>query len=255
MFILYLDEFGHNGTFDPADPTRQHSPIFGLGGVLIRDSQWRDLDRGYLRLKANFFSSNIQASGERAERWEFKGTNISKPSNQKNKQNERFAHAVLALLQSLGCTIVAKGRVKPNGAAHRPVATYTSVVQGLMRAMEKCLRKMAGKKSGVGLMVIDQRNVAEDKLVISSAQSHLHATNNAGILRFQRLIESPLVVDSRYYHGVQVADIVCGILGGLLRYRHAKAHSKQYANLEPRFGGQVDSLTYTDGGWRSVWIG
>ncbi len=68
-------------------------------------------------------------------------------------------------------------------------------------------------------MVADRRSEAKDPTVIASAQSHLFSNSNAGLPAFTQIIESSLVVDSKYCHGVQVAEIVCGILGGLFRRR------------------------------------
>jgi hypothetical protein len=224
--------------------------------VLVADHQWRDFDRGFLRLKRGFFGNAIRASGERDERWEFKGHRISTPSRQGNQQSQRFARGVLNLLQRLGCILVAKGRVKPQGpGAHDPEALYTSTVQGLMRAMERCLRNMGSQRHGVGIIVIDRRGQQRDLRVIASAQSHLFSRQiGPDIAGFERVLESPLLVDSKYYHGVQVADIVCGILGGVLRWRAAPTHSAQYQTIDQRYGSTVDSLTYQIGTWRSVWV-
>ncbi len=254
MHLLYLDEFGHNGVFDPALPNHQHSPIFGLGGVFVQDAAWRELDRGYLRLKLAFFRNEIANSGERPERWEFKGTTISTPSKQKNRRNHRFALAVLGLLKRLDCLVIAKGKVKRHGLSHDPVAVYTSTMQGVMRSMETCLRNLPGGKQGVGLMVADQRTESKNLTVIASAQSHLFSNTDAGLPAFTQIIESPLVVDSKYYHGVQVADIVCGILGGLFRWRRAQTYSANYQAIENRYGTYIDRLTHTRGHWKSVWV-
>jgi hypothetical protein len=248
MYLLYLDEFGHEGVYDPADPRKQSSPIFGLGGVLVSDEKWKALDRGYLDLKRYFFANEIRNCGDRPERWEFKGNTLSTPSKQSNRRNQRFGIAVLDLLKRCDCTIVGKGFVKRVGTSHDAIATYTSIVQGIMRSAEKIMRQKAGRQKGVCLMVMDRRNEENDRLVVESAQSHLFSNG------FQRILESPLVVDSQHYHGVQAADIVCGILGGLLRWRKTPRISSGYSEIEPRYGNRVDTLTMSIDYWRSIWI-
>jgi len=249
MYLLYLDEFGHCGRFDPASPTHNHSPVFGLGGVLVRHDRWKDVDRGYLYLKRNYFAREIAAGGGRPERFEFKGRTVATPSRQGNRRNQRFARAVLSLLSRHDCKVVACGRVKPAGGTHDVDALYTSIVQSVMRAYEKLLNYLAGSQLGRGIMVIDRRAEAVDQKVIASAQSYLFSGGHI----FNRVFESPLVVDSQYYHLVQCADNVCGILGGLLRWRCAPSHSAAYQPVENRYGPAMDSLSVNIGAWRSVY--
>ena len=208
---------------------------------------WRSLDRGYLDLNRTFFRNEIANSNSRAERWELKGSSLCKPSNQANHRNKRFGVGVLNLLKNHNCSLIAKGRVKRH-SGHSTTAIYTSVVQGVMRSAEKLLKSKAGRQKGVCLLVMDQRSEVKDRLVIASAQSHLFSEG------FERLVESPLLVDSKYYHYVQIADIVCGILGGLLRYRHAPLYSGQYSFIETAYGRDVDQLTAKLSWWSSVWV-
>src|SRR3990172_7639270 len=108
MYLLYLGEFGHEGAFISTDPNRQHSPIFGIGGILVPDEMWRSLDRGYLDLNRTFFRNEIANSNSRAERWELKGSSLCKPSNQANHRNKRFGVGVLNLLKNHNCSLIAK---------------------------------------------------------------------------------------------------------------------------------------------------
>ena len=59
MFILYADEFGHDGIWDPADPQHRHHPLFGLAGAAVPGDRCRDFDRGYLRLKESYYKFEI----------------------------------------------------------------------------------------------------------------------------------------------------------------------------------------------------
>ena len=182
-------------------------------------------------------------------------TGLSTPSKQQNRRNQQFAFRVLDLLKQLDCTIVGKGKVKTVGSGIDSDALYTSIVQGVMQTLEKSLKIMSSKREGTGLMVIDRRGESWDKQVIASAQSFLFSKlNSQGFPMFERIVESPLVVDSEYYHGVQVADIVCGLLGGVFRWRRCPAISQKYQSIDRRYGTKIDALTRKIGGQHTLWV-
>ena len=140
MFLLYADEFGHAGRWDPANPRFCHHPLFGLAGFAINAACWRDVDRGYYRLKRQFYEVEMRrhvAAGQRPERFEAKDLS--------SRRDRRFTHAVLDLLQRHGATLFAFGRKKvAPQTGHREDALYGAVAQGLMRAFEKFIRHRGG---------------------------------------------------------------------------------------------------------------
>jgi hypothetical protein len=74
MVLLYLDEFGHAGAWNPTDPRHRHHPLFGLGGIVLECRKARDFDRWYFRLKTTYYAPEIERAwreeGKRAERFE-----------------------------------------------------------------------------------------------------------------------------------------------------------------------------------------
>lgn len=249
VYLLYLDEFGHAGRWQPGNPRHSHHPLFGLAGVAIDGERWHDLDRGFLRLKYLYFAREIRTEqvrhGLRAERYEAKDL---RPGN---RRDLRFARDLLFLLQHLGATVFAYGQAKPAGVPHSEEALYTSTVQGAMKQFEKFLRNRAGKKVGRGVIVLDRRNETKNAIVMGSAQSYLFSS--VVQTPFERLIETPLLVPSEWYHGVQAADMVCRIIAALYRFRAAKQASFQWA--ENSLGTLVDTLTARVGiDWASVYV-
>jgi hypothetical protein len=96
VFLLYADEFGHDGRWDPSNPRFAHHPLFGLAGFAILAEHWRDLDRGYFRLKSSFYAHEMaraRTKGVRPERYEMKDLT--------SRRDVRFTYAVLQLLEAL----------------------------------------------------------------------------------------------------------------------------------------------------------
>jgi hypothetical protein len=245
MYILYLDEFGHAGIWDPGDPKHQHHPLFGLGGVCLEASQIKSFDRGFLRLKASFYQNEIRqvhaATGLRKERFE--------PKRLRSRRDRRFAKSVLGLVENLNGTVFARGVVKPVGnAAHNERALYTTTMQGLMQQYERFLRQAAGRVRGRGIIVLDERAASQDEILLASAQSFLYSA----VAPFDRLVEAPLLVPSEWYHGVQAADSICRVIAALFRFRCANAANFAWAQND--FGAQVDRLNRPIGNWTTIFV-
>jgi hypothetical protein len=243
MLVLYLDEFGHAGAWDPTDPRHRHHPLFGLAGIAIECAKARDLDRGYFRLKSAFYRREIEQAwlnqGKRAERFE--------PKQLKDRRDLRFAKEVLHLVGNLGACVVAHGRAKPVGAKdHSEMALYNSVMQGSLRRFDGVIAA-AGAASGI--IIADRRSEASDTALLASAQSYLFSRNGV-----RRVAETPLLVRSDWHHGVQAADTVGRVVAAVHRYR--ADGDQAFLGFEQRFGPLLDSLTVGTGSMRdSVYVG
>lgn len=252
MILMYADEFGHDGVYDPADPNRRHHPLFGLAGFVLRAHRWRDLDRRYLRLKQAFYAREIQrqalATGLRAERFEPKDLQLN------NRRDVRFTHHVFDALMNVQAVVFAYGLRKPVAAPHNSPALYGNTTQGLMRALEKFVRATAGHHERRAMLVIDRRQERRDVEVLASAQSYLFsaADVHGG---FQRVIESPLLVRSEWHHGIQVADNICRVIGRVFAYRTDPAGQAAWQPFDTEFGHRIDGLTHHIAPkWQSVWV-
>jgi hypothetical protein len=248
MFVLYLDEFGHSGVYDPKHPRYRHHPLFGFAGFVVEGHRWRDLDRGYLRLKATFYSHEIvraqTLSGLRAERWE--------PKQMDSRRDKRFAVAVLGLIKQCGGMAFAYGSRKHSTLAnHKHDALYNTHVQGMLQAFQKYLKNAAGTERGMGLVIMDRRTEALNQLVLGSAQSYLFS-NPVLRLPKARLVETPLLVPSEWYHGVQAADTVGRVVGTL--YRSRLLSDPAYRWTEAIFGAPLDAITKRIDAWTSVYL-
>lgn len=248
LFQLYLDEFGHPGVWDPADPRHRHHPLFGLAGLAVNDNRWRDLDRGFLRLKRKFYKNEIERAsilkGIRPERYE--------PKQLRSRRDKRFAFAALELVRGCGGTVFANGVVKNSTlSTHDEVALYNSTTQGALRQFERFLRNAAGRATGRGVVIMDRRDEAQNQRVLHSAQSYLFS-DPAFRGRDPRIVETPLLVPSEWYHGVQLADSIGRVVGAV--YRHRCLGDARYRRDDDEFGPMLDGLSAQFGRHTTLFI-
>ncbi len=237
MYFLYLDEFGHSGIWDPASVEHNHHPLFGLAGFVVRGDRARELDRAYLALKMNFFRFEIKADvarGKRPERFEWKAL--------KNRRDLRFTVAVIDLVRRLGGHVFAEGKEKPVGAAGSQDALYGSITQRVLVSYERYLRNAGGRERGTGLIVIDRRSEASDLSLLGSAQSYLFSTS--GPIVFERIMETPLLVRSDWYHGIQAADTIARAVG--LTYRFRSLNEPKHAKAAAVLGPVISAAAWTN---------
>ena len=242
MFVLYLDEFGHDGAWNPVDPRNAHHPLFGLAGFAIPADSCRDFDRSFLRLKRQFFAREIERArivdGLRAERFEHKEL--------ANRRDVRFTVAVLRAIGAARGTVFAHGREKAVDP-HSDPRLYGQTMQGLMRVYERFLRQK-GRSVGRGIVVIDRRSESRDVELLSWAQSHLFSWGGT----FQRIVETPLLVRSEWYHGVQAADVVARAVGRV--YRFACTREARYERMAAVLAPEIERLTVEVNQHRSLFV-
>jgi len=204
MYLLYLDEFGHPGPYDPTNARHCQHPLFGFAGFVIPGQGVRDFDRRFLRLKGSFYKNEIQRAstlkGVRPERFE--------PKALRSKRDRRFTVATIKLVALCRGYVFAHGCVKNwSVARHSYRALYHGQMYGALRRYEKYLRDCGGRFAGQGIVIMDRREEAQNERVLEAAQACLYSDPD-----FKkpdvRLVETPLLVPSDWYHGVQAAHVI-----------------------------------------------
>lgn len=246
MFLLYLDEFGHAGRWDPQDSKHQHHPLFGLAGLMVSGDRWKELDRGFLRLKQSFFKNELEqlrlSQDLRPERFE--------PKQLRNRRDQRFALEVLELIRRLEGRVVAEGVQKiVDQESHNERALYTTMAQRVLTSFHKILRQKP-QRSRQGLIIMDQRNDHLNEIVLGSCQSYLFSR-----LRTSGIVETPLLVPSEWYHGVQCADVVGRVVSAIFEWRLCGGirGRRNRRKDEAVLGSALDDLGYKIGdAWSSL---
>lgn len=247
MYLLYLDEFGHPGPYIPSDPRHQQHPLFGFAGFVVDGRRWRDFDREFLRLKTRFYKEEVERAqtleGLRPERYE--------PKRLRSRRDIRFTSHIMGLVGKCGGCVFAYGCVKHGAhpAEHNYQGLYMSRVQGALRRFEKYLAN--APRRDLGVVIMDRRTEAQNKRVLESAQSHLFSAPE-----FRkpdvRITETPLLVPSEWYHGVQAADVIGRAVGRI--YWHRKLNNPRFKKYDHQLGPVLSAHTHSIGGWHSIYV-
>lgn len=239
-WALYLDE---TGTTDPHSlPLSQGiTPLFTLAGVALPLDRWRDYDRAYLRLKRIFFAKEIDQSSKHEAVWEIKGTDLFAPRNAKSSRNRAFAIEVCKLIKEFGGKVFGVTFVKSVKEPMPRSSIYTKGLQILAERFDIFLRE----GNSTGLMILDsrvahvQKGSGVDYTVATSYMSFIFGNEDGKQLK--RIVEAPMFADSGITAGLQIADIVSGLVytttyrdklapngaepaTGYLDYRHCQSY-------------------------------
>ncbi len=210
-WALYLDE---TGTTEPHKlPVPQGAtPLFTLGGIVLPLDRWRDYDRAYLYLKREFFKKEIDQSSKIDATWEVKGTDLLSPRNANSERNKVFCYRVLDLAKQFGGKVLGVTFLKSVKSPMPRTSIYTKGLQILAERFDVFLREI----DGAGVLIMDSRMAHTRKgggLDYTVAQSYLSFIfgNKEGQL-LKRIIEAPMFADSGLTAGLQIADIMSGLI-------------------------------------------
>ena len=285
MWTLYLDEVGHDGEFVPANPST--SPLFGLGGFALHHDRLRSIAGKYFELKRKFYKAELsvyasqaalirqpppkgkeatwkkqkqelgvdglpESQWGRVERFEIKGRDLASLLVLKDPTRFRreilFAISVLELIEQHAGFIFARVKLKKAGPAEHRDSLYGGLAQGIIDDFHRFLSSKS-RSDGYGIVVIDERNKPENCSFLAYAQSYIFSRE------LGQIAETPFLVDSRWFPGIQIADNIAGILHSILKYRHAGADFDAYGPAEEVFAAGIDGLTWSDGDhWKSVFV-
>ena len=210
-WALYLDETGS---------TERHvlpvaignTPAFTLGGVILPLDKWREYDRAYLYLKRDFFRAEIDRSKKTDIAWEIKGTDLFAPRNAASERNKVFAYKVLDLIKAFGGRVIGVTFLKSVSEPMSKTSIYTKGLQIIAERYDIYLRE----QNSSGIMIIDSRMAHTRKgsgLDYTVATSYLSFIfGNKEGQQLKRIIEGPIFADSGLTAGLQIADIVSGMI-------------------------------------------
>lgn len=210
MRLVFLDEFGHIGPFVSRDhPNYKTSPVFGLSGFIMPETQVRHFSTWFFQLKERLYANEIALSNAHPSAWEKKGNEIF-TSGRIYKTKKRM-YSVINEIKSCGGKIFYHG-IQKYEAPHdsNPVGLYATVlVHALHRLNDYC------------------ENVVNDNfmVILDEHSSRLSLLENAMRAMYGRddpvrkLSQPPFQVESHLYQTVQVADWISSIIGPLWTYR------------------------------------
>jgi hypothetical protein len=237
MYFFYVDEAGSSeGHHEPL--LEGETPIFSLNSMCVRETDWKDLDRDYLRLKKRFFHKEI--GGNPAEYFEIKGGELTRPGNRTNRRGHKFIELVLRLCKEHSISLFSIIFIKNPAQPTSKKSLYTMALQYLCERFQAFLEE--GPTGENGIMIMDSRMHNID---LEVAQSHLsfvfgHETGKT----CDKILEAPMFANSKLTAGLQIADIVgsciytnfyqrnCAFAPGALNYYHMAIHWPAILDLE-----------------------
>ncbi|WP_316227767.1 DUF3800 domain-containing protein [Bradyrhizobium sp. SZCCHNR3015] len=211
QWALYLDETGSTEAHGIPVKTGD-TPIFTLGGVILPLDRWREYDRKYLYLKREFFRAEIDRSKKSDIAWEIKGTDLFAPRNAASERNKVFVYRVLDLIKEFGGRVIGVTFLKSVKEPMSRTSIYTKALQIIAERYDVFLREIDGS----GILIIDSRMAHTRKgggLDYAVAVSYLSFIfGNKEGQQLKRIIEGPIFADSGLTAGLQMADIVSGMI-------------------------------------------
>jgi Protein of unknown function (DUF3800) len=214
MHILFLDESG--------SPEAQKG-LFGLGGVVVRDSDWRTLRQ--------LWQDVLQAHNWPPDR-EIKWHGI-----RKGEVPDALADAVFATLASAPITCYVTVMDLTAGPVAFPPAEYNyfrspedTYATALMFLAERFDHFLQGSND-IGLIVVDSR-LREDDARLRRFFSDL-TEEGTPYMKLNRIIEGLFLGPSHYSIGLQCADLV--VASTLAAERGVGQGSGYFKKLRPRF--------------------
>lgn len=251
MQCVFLDEFGHDGFYEPRSTRYGHSPVFGLGGIIVPGVNVPRLVRGFkdikkYNLRGGVGNSVRRSAGKELRRdsdVEVKGNEVfngdaflPKKSRDDRLYTAKIAYRLLSLITEVDGRIVYAGIEKTSPQhEHRARVLHNSCARRSIELVNRALRKCEGERF---MVVFDEHSSHADKT------THIATTILRGNSNKVRLIEPPYQGDSKLYNSIQAADWVCALLGRIFSYMAEPKLWPRHRAYYERFFPIIEKITF-----------
>ncbi len=214
MYLLFLDESG-----------AESEPMFALGGVAVRASDWEALRRmwdGVLREHAWPFDKKVKWHGTRS-----------------GEVPPSLADALLAALAGTPITCFVTvlrplaGKETHPGLFETSEDTYATALTFVAERFQRFL----AREDSYGVIILDsRRREVDDRMRRFFDRLQREGTPFADL---ERIVDSLLLGPSHYSLGLQVADLIVGMT--LAAQRGPGDATRWFKQLSPRFARHPDT--------------
>lgn len=257
MHLCYVDESGKAEVLTKADSDQQ--PVVVIGGVLLPETNLRQVTHDWIALKAAFYPEIRKAASQGwldAILHDLKGTKVrhgfkSGAARRKGKHSIGLVDGTLKLLEQHGGQLVARIWVKALDEANDAMPLYQSSLQFICSAFNSQI-----PKDERGLVIVDSQTYWHNHLLAHSVFTQRFGRK----ARHEKLADMPVFGHSDNHAGLQIADflcsavlapIACGVYAGT--YSHWNTHCDSgYLDIRDRFGTRLEALTFT---WENKQLG
>ena len=234
MLIAYLDEFGHIGPYIArADEKHNDSPVFGLAGFVLPDTEVRNFATWFYQRKCELLAFEIERANQPAYLWEKKGSSLyTAPNVTQYPELRKFTNRFLNQLKSRGGFLFYVGIEK-----RRQVEQHdsTTLYMRVLREAIKRLNQECEEQDTHFLLMMDEHAQRDNILSEASRQMFTRDAQWSA----DRLIEPPFQLESHRYQTVQAADWICGLIGRLGQYECASEDYPEMAWVQTYFQGRI----------------
>lgn len=234
MIFVFLDEFGHSGPYFGKDHAKHNtSPVFGLAGYLMPESQIRGFGTYFIQRKKDLLSADMAKAGKLAYEWEKKGTNLfTATSIERYPKIRDSMFRMMSEIKKRKGYIFYYGRekIRDNDSLNAN-GLYTTV-------FSHAIRKIDAYCEGIGenfVIVLDE-NSARKELLVTAAKTMF------GNAPARRMISPPFEVESHLNQNIQAADWIATITGRLWNYRLDEVGFHNYQPYEKYFWTRLHSM-------------
>jgi uncharacterized protein DUF3800 len=241
-----MDEAGGGEPLRAAEPNS--TPALIMLGVVIDQACLAALTPDFIQAKRRFFPGLFRNDGflESVLR-EIKGNELRNKlrtgSSREKGAALGFLHETIRLLEACGAALIGRVWIKEPEKRLREKAIYGFSVQDICRHFHHLLVAT----DDAGLLILDSRTKSQNTPVAHTVFTRKFKSNGD---EFPRIIEMPTFGHSDNHVGVQIADLVSGVVfamatrtfcGGLTGNVHCHP---AYDALKQQFGQRIRQLQY-----------
>ncbi len=209
MYIAYLDEFGHVGSYiSRDDPKHNDSPVFGLAGFVLPANEVRDFGTWFFKMKCGLLKWEIDRDGVHPAQWEKKGAALYTARNVNNYiELRKFTNRLLNKIEKYGGFVFYVGvETRRLPEDHDSKRLYKFVLKEAIKRLDEFCRN-------------DCEPCSEFIIVMDEHTERMELITEAAIAMYnpdaprRSLIEPPFQVESERYQTLQAADWIAGLTG------------------------------------------
>ncbi|EMB6139672.1 TPA: DUF3800 domain-containing protein [Proteus mirabilis] len=241
LYIVYLDEFGHDGPFISHDHELHNThPVFGLGGFVIPANRVRDFSHFFFKLKQNLFGKyEIPAARKKEEEaggkfqlsnWEKKGSKQYSVANLKNYKSFLIGSTgrIINNITKMGGFLFYVGEAKKRGIEkHNPQGVYKSSLKEVIKRLDD---EFKGQDAQF-LIFMDDHEIRKE--IVKRSIYEMHQCDK------YQLLEAPVQVDSKLYQTIQCADWLCALYGKISYFDVEPESKPEYILFKQYFGDRI----------------
>ncbi|EPB5149917.1 DUF3800 domain-containing protein [Morganella morganii] len=243
LYIVYLDEFGHDGPFISHDHDIHNThPVFGLGGFVIPANKVREFSHFFFKLKQNLFGKHeIPLARKKAEEsgmrfqlssWEKKGSKQYSVANLRSYKTflTGSTNRIINNITKNGGFLFYVGEAKKRGVGkHNPQGVYKSSLKEVIKRLDDEFKTQDAQF----LIFMDDHEMRKE--IVKRSIYEMHQCDK------YQLVEAPVQVDSKLYQTIQCADWLCAIYGKLSYFDVEPDSKPEYELFKIYFGDRIAS--------------